>query len=60
MKIRPWPSRRDRKTAVDAACEEYVSTVREGHAVDAVVRKLKEARENNHFRERFEAALRGS
>lgn len=59
MRIRPWPRRSDRKAAVEDAREEFISTVREGHAVAVAVSRIRDARENNHFRERFAEALKG-
>jgi hypothetical protein len=55
----PWPSKRERKAAVDAAERAYERTVRERRGLEAAVERLREARESNHFRERFEAALKG-
>lgn len=57
---RPWPSKRDRKKAVARAEDELNQRIRERGAVEATIGRLRAARESNHFRERFEAALRGS
>jgi hypothetical protein len=55
----PWPNRRERWESIAEARDEYTRTVVEGEAVEATVTALRAVREANHFRVRFQAALRG-
>lgn len=59
MRWFPWPAKRDRKHAIAEARDGYDKAVREGREVDATVDWLRQMREANNFRKRFQAALGG-
>lgn len=59
MRVLPWPSRAERRAAVEAAAEAYAQTVAQRPELEEIVDRLHRLQEGNHFREAFESALRG-
>jgi hypothetical protein len=56
----PWPTRAERRAAIEAAASALDASRARRPEVDAVVGRLADLRERNHFREAFEASLRRS
>lgn len=54
----PWPSPKDRKEGIAVARERYERAVQTRRMTSDLVEDLRAARERNHFREMFDAALR--
>lgn len=58
QRLAPWPSRSDRKDAIDEARDRYQSASAIRRESEELADELRELRHRNHFRDMFEAALR--